>query len=160
MTLPPTPPEASPRPGPSHGVPPRLVPQAGPAAWTGSALTPADWMLPVGAEVAAELAGGGPDAAAAPLLAALMRQVAERLEHGLGFCLLRGLNLDRLADPDRRCSPSAACSARRCRRMAPARWSGASPGPAPAPRRPPASTPIRPMPPPCCACSSRARAAR
>ena len=100
MTLPPTPPEASPRPGPSHGVPPRLVPQAGPAAWTGSALTPADWMLPVGAEVAAELAGGGPDAAAAPLLAALMRQVAERLEHGLGFCLLRGLNLDRLADPD------------------------------------------------------------
>ena len=76
--------------------PPRLVPQAGPAAWTGAALTPADWMVPVGAEVAAELAAGGPQ----PLLAALLRGVAERLEHGRGFCLLRGLALDRLADPE------------------------------------------------------------
>lgn len=109
MTHPSTPPEAPPRPdtqhpapraGSPHGVPPRLVPQAGPAAWTGSTLTPADWMVPVGAEVAAELASGGPDAATLPLLAALLRQVAERLEHGRGFCLLRGLNLDRLADPE------------------------------------------------------------
>lgn len=87
--------------------PPRLVPQAGPAAWTGAALTPADWMVPVGTEVAAELAaaklpGTGPasEAGRLPLLAALLRGVAERLEHGRGFCLLRGLNLDRLAEPE------------------------------------------------------------
>ena len=82
--------------------PPRLVPQAGPAAWTGATLTPADWMVPVGAEVAAELAAAGPEPEAArlPLLAALLRGVAERLEHGRGFCLLRGLNLDKLEAPE------------------------------------------------------------
>ncbi|WP_043340864.1 hypothetical protein [Belnapia moabensis] len=78
--------------------PPRLIPQAGPAAWAGSALTPADWMIPAGAEAAAELAE--PDAAQRPQLTALLRQVAERLDDGRGFCLLRGLNLDRLAEPE------------------------------------------------------------
>jgi hypothetical protein len=83
-------------------LPPRLIPQVGPAAWTGSALTPPDWMVPVGAEVAAELeaAIAGPDPAKLPLLAAVLRNLAERLEHGRGFCLVRGLNLDRLADPE------------------------------------------------------------
>ncbi|SDB68195.1 hypothetical protein [Belnapia rosea] len=78
--------------------PPRLVPQAGPAAWAGSALSPADWMLPVGADVAAGLAE--PEAPPAGPLAALLRQVAERLDEGRGFCLIRGLNLDRVAEPD------------------------------------------------------------
>src|SRR4051812_37033204 len=82
--------------------PPRLIPQAGPAAWTGSTPPPPDWMVPVGAEPAAELetAIAGPAPAKLPLLAGVLRNVAERLEHGRGFCLLRGLNLDRLADPD------------------------------------------------------------
>ncbi len=78
--------------------PPRLIPQAGPAAWAGSALSPADWMIPAGAEVAAELAE--PDAAQRSQLTALLRQVAERLDEGRGFCLLRGLKLDRLPAPE------------------------------------------------------------
>jgi hypothetical protein len=78
--------------------PPRLIPQAGPSAWAGSTLTPSDWMIPAGLEDAAEL--GESDAAQRPHLAALGRQVAERLEEGRGFCLLRGLKLDRLAEPD------------------------------------------------------------
>lgn len=78
--------------------PPRLVPQAGPAAWSGSALSPADWMLPAGAEAAAELQEA--DAAQRPRLTALLRQVAERLDDGRGFCVLRGLRLDHLAEPE------------------------------------------------------------
>ena len=35
--------------------PPRLVPQAGPSVWTGAALSPADWMVPIGAEAVGEL---------------------------------------------------------------------------------------------------------
>ena len=86
--------------------PPRLVPQAGPSVWNAAALTPADWMLPLGAEAAAELAGaaaalGGrlplrAEEAPLPHLAPLLRQMAERLETGRGFALLRGLPLDRL----------------------------------------------------------------
>lgn len=89
--------------------PPRLVPQAGPSVWTGAALTPADWMVPIGAEAVAELeaalvalAGRHPTGAAdAPLprLGPVLRGVAERLEHGRGFVLLRGLDLARLAGP-------------------------------------------------------------
>ncbi|MFC7474307.1 TauD/TfdA family dioxygenase [Dankookia sp. GCM10030260] len=89
--------------------PPRLVPQAGPSVWTGAALTPADWMVPVGAEAATELeavlvalAGripAGPGDAALPALAPVLRSVAERLEHGRGFVLLRGLDLGRLDGP-------------------------------------------------------------
>ena len=85
--------------------PPRLVPQAGPAVWTGAALTPADWMVPLGAEAGAELAaalaglgGRRPERAEqAPLpgLGPVLQAVAERLEHGRGFVLLRGLSLDR-----------------------------------------------------------------
>lgn len=78
--------------------PPRLVPQAGPAAWAGSALNPADWMIPAGAEAAAELTE--PDAAQRPQLSALLRQASERLEEGRGFCVLRGLKLDLLVEPE------------------------------------------------------------
>ncbi|MBX6745957.1 MAG: TauD/TfdA family dioxygenase, partial [Acetobacteraceae bacterium] len=85
-------------------TPTGLVPQAGPAAWTGASLTPADWMLPVGAEQAAELAaaaqsGRRPERAEdAPLpqFAPLLQMVAERLEHGRGFVLLRGLSPEQL----------------------------------------------------------------
>jgi hypothetical protein len=88
---------------------PRLVPQAGPSVWTGAALSPADWMVPIGAEAVAELelalialagrAPSGPGDAALPGLAPVLRGVAERLEHGRGFVLLRGLDLGRLAGP-------------------------------------------------------------
>jgi hypothetical protein len=89
--------------------PPRLIPQAGPSVWTGAALTPADWMVPIGAEAVGELEaalvalGGrvptGPGDAALPGLAPVLRGVAERLEHGRGFVLLRGLAIGRLAGP-------------------------------------------------------------
>ena len=89
--------------------PPRLVPQAGPSVWTGAALSPADWMVPIGAEAVGELelalialagrAPTGPGDAALPGLAPVLRGVAERLEHGRGFVLLRGLDLGRLAGP-------------------------------------------------------------
>ncbi|MCO6414938.1 TauD/TfdA family dioxygenase [Siccirubricoccus sp. KC 17139] len=59
-------------------------------------MTPADWMLPVGAELAAALAEPDPAARLAPLLG----PVAERLEHGRGFVLLRGLPLEKLAAPE------------------------------------------------------------
>ncbi|MCQ4158574.1 hypothetical protein NON00_01350 [Roseomonas sp. GC11] len=74
-------------------VPPRrIVPQAGPHLWTGEALSPADWMLPLGAGTAAEIESalatpGAPLARLSPLLG----QVVERLGHGQGFALLRGL---------------------------------------------------------------------
>lgn len=76
----------------------RLVPQAGPAAWSGADLTPADWMLPIGAEEVAELEGAlaAPEGTALPRLDPLLQQVAERLETGRGFVLLRGLRLERL----------------------------------------------------------------
>jgi Taurine catabolism dioxygenase TauD, TfdA family len=79
-------------------MPLRLVPQAGPPAWTGAALTPADWMLPIGAEETAALEAlvADPGAAVPPRLAALAEGVIERLEHGRGLVLLRGLPLDRL----------------------------------------------------------------
>lgn len=71
----------------------RIAPQTGAHLWTGAALSPADWMLPVGAEIAAELAA--PTDAGAPLarLDPLLAQLAERTAHGLGFGLLRGLKL-------------------------------------------------------------------
>jgi hypothetical protein len=76
--------------------PVRLVPQAGPAAWRGADLTPADWMLPIGAEEAAELeASLAAQPAAWPRLAALLHEVAQRLATGRGFVLLRGLPLAR-----------------------------------------------------------------
>ncbi|WP_165982291.1 TauD/TfdA family dioxygenase [Dankookia rubra] len=89
---------------------PRLVPQAGPSVWTGAALNPADWMVPIGAEAVAELeaalialagrAPAGPGDAALPRLAPVLREAAERLEHGRGFVLLRGLDLERIGGPE------------------------------------------------------------
>jgi len=80
---------------------PRPVPQTGPAVWTAADLTAADWMIPVGAEEAAELdavltateaaAPAPPLSRLAPILAA----VTARLDTGHGFCLLRGLPFDR-----------------------------------------------------------------
>ncbi len=87
---------------------PRIAPQAGPAAWRAAELRPADWMLPVGAEDAAEieaaiaaLGGRAPlSAADAPLprLSAVLRQAAGRLDTGRGVALLRGLPMDRIGE--------------------------------------------------------------
>lgn len=87
---------------------PRLVPQLGPAAWRAADLRPADWMIPLGAEDAAEIAavfatlgGRAPlSAAEAPLprLGPLLRQAATRLDSGHGFALLRGLKLEDQAE--------------------------------------------------------------
>jgi hypothetical protein len=87
---------------------PRMVPQAGPAAWRAADLRPADWMMPLGAEDAAEieaalaaLGGRAPLAAgeaALPRLGAVLRQAASRLDTGRGFVLLRGLPMDRLGE--------------------------------------------------------------
>ncbi len=83
-------------------IPPRLVPRAGPNVWTGDTMLPSHWMLPVGGEAAAELlaaaaaALGGrrperPEDAPLPRLGPVLREAADRLEHGAGFALLRGL---------------------------------------------------------------------
>lgn len=82
---------------------PRLAPQAGPAAWRAPDLRPSDWMIPLGAEDAAELEaalaslGGRAPASAEevplPRLGAVLRQAATRLDTGHGFALLRGLKL-------------------------------------------------------------------
>jgi hypothetical protein len=87
---------------------PRLVPQAGPAAWRAADLRPADWMIPLGAEDAAEieaalaaLGGRAPvSAGEAPLarLGPVLRQAAARLDTGRGFVLLRGLPIERIGD--------------------------------------------------------------
>jgi len=37
-------------------IPPRrIAPQTGPHLWSGAALSPADWMLPLGGEIQAEI---------------------------------------------------------------------------------------------------------
>ncbi|MDJ0388393.1 hypothetical protein QMO56_09730 [Roseomonas sp. E05] len=76
----------------TEATPPRrIAPQTGPHLWSGAALSPADWMLPLGSEIRAEIeaAPGLP----LPRLDPLLGQMAERLAHGPGFCLLRGLPL-------------------------------------------------------------------
>ncbi len=87
------------------GARPRLVPQTGPALWRAADLSPSDWMIPLGQEAAAELdaalaalGGKRPDSAAEvklPTLALVIADLRERLEHGRGFALLRGLPFDR-----------------------------------------------------------------
>lgn len=80
---------------------PRPAPQTGPAVWTAADLTAADWMVPVGAEEAAELEAvlTATDAATPvpPLtrLTPILAGVTARLDTGRGFCLLRGLPFDR-----------------------------------------------------------------
>src|SRR3712207_2423640 len=86
-------------------LPPRLSPRAGPNVWTGDTMLPSHWMLPVGGEAAAELLaavavfGAGrperPEEAPLPHLGPVLRDAADRLEHGAGFALLRGLAADR-----------------------------------------------------------------
>lgn len=93
------------RPASGTATRPRIVPQAGPAAWRSEELGPADYMLPVGAEDVAEveavlaaLGGRAPQVAAeAPLprLGAPLRDAATRLETGRGFVLLRGFPIGR-----------------------------------------------------------------
>ena len=69
--------------------PRRIAPQTGPHLWTGAALSPADWMVPLGQEAAAEISA--PPGAALPRLDPLLARIADRLAHGQGFALLRGL---------------------------------------------------------------------
>ncbi|MCK8783005.1 TauD/TfdA family dioxygenase [Roseomonas sp. NAR14] len=88
---------------------PRLTPQIGPHVWQADTLSPADWMIPVGQEDAAELAatvaaldGHRPAARGEvplPRLAPTLAALAERLETGHGFALLRGFPVDR-AQPE------------------------------------------------------------
>ncbi|MCG7363099.1 TauD/TfdA family dioxygenase [Roseomonas sp. ACRSG] len=70
--------------------PRRMAPEAGPHLWNAAALSPADWMLPLGAEAAAEAHDAAP-AAPLPRLDPVLSRVVERLLHGRGFVLLRGL---------------------------------------------------------------------
>jgi hypothetical protein len=80
---------------------PRLLPQAGPAAWRAADLRPADWMLPLGPDDAAEIEAAlaaGDGRAGLPRLGPVLRQAATRLDSGQGFALLRGLPLDRLGE--------------------------------------------------------------
>jgi hypothetical protein len=82
----------------------RLAPQAGPATWHAYDLRPSDWMIPLGAEDAAEIeaaiaaSNGHPPQSAAdaplPRLGAVLRQAATQLETGRGFALLRGMKLE------------------------------------------------------------------
>jgi hypothetical protein len=93
------------------------VPQAGPAAWRANELRPSDWMIPLGAEDAAEIEvvlaalGGRPPLVAAdaplPRLGAVLRQAATRLDTGRGFALLRGLPLERLAESQGETAPDS-----------------------------------------------------
>jgi hypothetical protein len=86
-------------------IPPRLTPRAGPNVWTGDTMLPAHWMLPVGGGATGELlaavaALGGarperPEHAPLPRFGPVLRDAADRLEHGAGFALLRGLAADR-----------------------------------------------------------------
>jgi hypothetical protein len=78
----------------SPPVPPRrIAPQLGPHVWQGGDLSPSDWMLATGAEDAAELqaALAGAGTPSLPRLAPVLREIAERCDHGRGFAVLRGL---------------------------------------------------------------------
>jgi hypothetical protein len=62
-------------------IPRRIAPESGPHLWTAEALSPADWMLPA----------ASPTAGQAPVPEPVLARLAERLAHGQGFALLRGL---------------------------------------------------------------------
>ncbi|MGG5818100.1 TauD/TfdA family dioxygenase [Falsiroseomonas sp. HW251] len=95
-------------PTPNAPARPRLAPQAGQAAWHAADLRMPDWMIPLGAEDAAELESalaalggrvpGGAAEAPLPRLGPVLRQAATRLDIGRGFALLRGLPLDRIGE--------------------------------------------------------------
>ncbi|WP_376092041.1 hypothetical protein ACE7GA_22860 [Roseomonas sp. CCTCC AB2023176] len=68
-------------------TPRRIVPWTGPFAWTPAEVPPSEWMIPLGAEHAAEIGAAG----ATPRLDALAAELRNRLDHGRGFALLRGL---------------------------------------------------------------------
>ena len=75
----------------------RPTPASGQAVWTAAELSPADWMIPLGTEDAAEIAAALDAIAAAapepamPRCAALFASLRTRLTEGRGFALLRGL---------------------------------------------------------------------
>jgi hypothetical protein len=69
--------------------PRRIAPQSGAHLWSAEALSPADWMVPLGAEAAADTLA--PPGEPRPVLDPLLSRMAERLAHGHGFVLLRGL---------------------------------------------------------------------
>jgi hypothetical protein len=68
--------------------PRRLVPQTGPTLWTGTDMPTSQQMIPLGAEHAAELEAPG---LPTPRLDELAVELHDRLDHGHGFALLRGL---------------------------------------------------------------------
>lgn len=75
----------------------RPIPASGQAVWTAVELSPADWMIPLGPDDAAEIAAALDALAAAapepamPRCAALFATLRTRLSDGRGFALLRGL---------------------------------------------------------------------
>ncbi len=69
----------------------RPTPQAGEHVWRGDSLAPGDWMLALGNEAAAEIAGALAGGAGLATLAGVLRDLGLRLDHGRGFALLRGL---------------------------------------------------------------------
>jgi len=78
----------------------RPAPASGQAVWVAADLSPADWMIPLGTEDAAEIVGVLLALAAAapeppmPRCAAVFATLRERLTEGRGFALLRGLAPD------------------------------------------------------------------
>jgi hypothetical protein len=72
--------------------PRRVAPESGAHLWMAEAMSPADWMVPLGAEATAQtVAGLATPGMALASLDPLLARVGERLAHGLGFVLLRGL---------------------------------------------------------------------
>ena len=69
--------------------PRRIAPQLGPAAWSGAELPASEYMVPLGAEHAAEVQTAAD--ASTPRLETLSGELEARLDHGLGVVLLRGL---------------------------------------------------------------------
>lgn len=77
----------------SDTPPRRIAPQMGAHVWQAESLAPSDYMIPLGAEAAAEIAERvqAGEAGEMPVLAPVLHEIAERCDHGQGFVLLRGL---------------------------------------------------------------------